>query len=118
MCEAHAIVITYFEIYTLITKSTEPCAKSKLGYFSKMDVDIDSGAAGTKLKNSKFLWKLTNRVFEETIIFGMTLPDFPEKIRHLGLLYFDSHCTSLKRGMSKSFSSCSFLHSIRVAKVH
>ncbi len=41
VCEAHAIVITDSEIFTLITKSTEPCTKGKLGYFSKIDVDID-----------------------------------------------------------------------------
>ncbi len=41
MCEARAIVIKDFEICTLITKSTEPCTKAKLGYFSKIDVHVD-----------------------------------------------------------------------------
>ncbi len=40
LCEANAIV-TVFEICTLMVKSTEPCTKAKLGYFSKIDVDID-----------------------------------------------------------------------------
>ncbi len=41
MWETHAIVITDFEISTLITKSTEPCTTAKLGYFSQIDVDTD-----------------------------------------------------------------------------
>ncbi len=55
MCEAHAIVITDFEICTLITKSTEPRTKAKLGYFSQIDVDIDfmNRIEKFKIQNSK-----------------------------------------------------------------
>ena len=41
VCEAHAIVITNFEICTLVTKLRGPCTKAKLGYFSKIGVEID-----------------------------------------------------------------------------
>ncbi len=59
VCEAHAIVITDVKICTLITKSTEPCTKAKLGYLSKIDVDIDC-----LNRISKFLWRPMNHVFD------------------------------------------------------
>ncbi len=65
MYEAHAIVITDFELCTLIAKSTKPCCtKAKLGYLSKIDVDIDCVNRKRKIDKLKIPLEANN----ETVI--------------------------------------------------
>ena len=67
---------------SLIIKSTEPCTKPKLWYFSKIDVDIDCLNGIEKFKNSSVSqW---TRLLNNWFYFGMALPDFPEKIQTFG----------------------------------
>ncbi len=84
MCEAYAI--TDFEICTLMTKSTEPCTKAKLGYFSKIEVDID---CLNRIETFKIPLEANEPCFWIPIRFWYNFARFSRKIKKSDILgYF------------------------------
>ncbi len=97
VCEAHVIVITDFDISTF---NHRILYKGKIRIL-KIDVDIDCLSPIDKFKISLEASKPCFRIIYKI---WYLLAWFPRKIKHLGVLNFDSHC-SFCIVMSYSYSA-------------